>query len=315
MLNKLVDAGMSIARCNFSHGTYEEHKIKFDRVKKIRKERNKDIPIMLDTKGPDVRCKTFANGAVELSAGQKFSFYTNDTVGDEKGVSITHKTMTKYVKKGDLILLGDGFMQCLIEEVKPNKIVTKVINGGKLSNNKAVAVPGVDVGLKFLSEQDVKDLQFGVKEKVDMIGASFINCANDVKEVRAIVGAVPIIAKIETIKGFNNIDEILELADGVMVARGGLGTNVALEKLPFLQKVILKRAKELDKFSIVATEMMDSMINNPRPTRAEVADVANAVLDGASAVMFSGETAIGKWPTEAVVLMRKIADEALAQMK
>lgn len=310
-MNKLIDAGMGVARCNFSHGSHEEHKAKFDKFKKIREERGIDLPIMLDTKGPDVRIKRFKDGKVVLNKGQKFNFYTEDRVGDENGVSVTHDGLTKYVKVGDMIFLGDGFMQCKITNVHDSVIESEVINGGKLSDNKAVAVTGVDVGLPFMREADIIDLKFGVEQNVDMIGASFVNSADDVRAVRKIVGPkIKIIAKIETGKGVANIDEILKEADGVMVARGGLGTNEPLSKLPIFQKKILAAAKKHNKFSIVATEMMDSMINNARPTRAEVLDVFNAVVDGASAVMFSGETAIGSWPVEAVKMMASIAEQA-----
>jgi pyruvate kinase len=311
ILNKLVDAGMSIARCNFSHGTYAEHKQKFDLFKKIRKERGIDLPIMLDTKGPDVRTKRFKDGFVVLKPGQKFSFFTAEKIGDENGVAVTHTELTKYVKKGDVILLGDGFMQCNVLEVKKDEIITEVVNGGKLIDNRSVAVTGIDVGLPFMRPADIEDIKYGAEQKVDMIGASFVNCADDVRAVRKLVGSgIKIIAKIETAKGVKNLDEILKEADGVMVARGGLGTNENLYELPVYQKTIIEKAKKAGKFSIVATEMMDSMINNPRPTRAEVLDVFNAVSDGASAVMLSGETAMGKYPVETVTFMRKVADEA-----
>jgi pyruvate kinase len=313
-LKKLSDAGMNITRCNFSHGTHEEHGIKFDRVKQLRQETGRDIKIMLDTKGPDIRLKTFATGAAELRAGDKFSLYTDDREGSATGCSITHKDLPKYVTKGNEILINNGLVKVVVEEVKPNEIVCEIINGGKLSNKKSLFVPGVDVHLQFISAADRADLEFGVEQKVDMIAASFVNTKKDIADMREIVGNMPIIAKIESVQGFNNLDEIIEAADGIMVARGDLGVEYPLEKIPTLQKAIIKRCNEVGKFVITATEMMESMINNPRPTRAETTDVANAVYDGTDAIMLSAESATGSYPVETVTYMRKIADEALSQI-
>jgi pyruvate kinase len=314
MLRKLSDAGMDIARCNFSHGSHEEHGIKFDRIKRLRKEINKDIKIMLDTKGPDIRLKTFETGYAELRTGDMFSLYTDDRNGSVKGCSITHKDLPKYIKKGDEILINNGLVKVVAEEVKTQEIVCRVVNGGRLSNKKSLFVPGIDVHLQFISDIDKADLEFGVKQKVDMIAASFVNTAKDVLDIRKIVKDIPIIAKIESVQGFKNIDEIIKAADGIMVARGDLGVEYPLEKIPTLQKEIIKKCNEAGKFVITATEMMESMINNPRPTRAETTDVANAVYDGTDAVMLSAESATGLYPVEAVTYMRKIADEALSQI-
>ena len=314
MIKRLVNAGMNIARCNFSHGSHEEHGRKFERIKQIRKEMNKDVKIMLDTGGPDIRCRTFENGSVMLKCGQKFSLFTDEVVGNERGVSISHKDLPKYVKPGDQILLNTGLVECIVDKVKPNEIITTVKLGGKLSDKKIMFVPGVDVQLQFISDKDRKDLEFGVAQGVDMIAASFVNTVKDIEEMRKITGNIPIIAKVESVQGFENIDAIIEAADGIMVARGDLGVEFPIEKVPTLQKAIIKKCNAAGKFVITATEMLESMTKNSRPTRAETTDVANAVYDGTDAVMLSAESATGDYPVETVTYMRKIVDEALAQI-
>ena len=314
MLKKLADAGMNVARCNFSHGTHEEHGAKFARVREMNKKYGTDVKIMLDTKGPDIRLGRFENGEVVLKNGALFSLFCDNRIGNEKGVSVTHPELYKYVKKGNQIWLSSGIIITEVVEVKPanKEIVVKVIHGGKVSNNKCLTTPGVEVPLEFLREADIIDLKYGVEQKVDMIAASFVTCAQDIRDMRKIVGDIPIIAKIESEKGIKNIDEIIKEADGMMVARGGLGDNFPIEKVPTLQKMMIKKCNEANKYIIVATEMMLNMMQKPRPSRAEVNDVANAIYDGADAVMTSEETAIGEFPVETIKHMRNIANEALA---
>ena len=315
MLKKLADAGMNIARCNFSHGSHEEHGAKFARIREMNKKYGTDVKIMLDTKGPDIRLGRFANGEVVLKNGALFSLYGDERVGDEKGVSVTFKDLYKYVKKGNQIWLSSGIIITEVVDVKPatKEVVVKVIYGGKVSNNKCLTTPGVDIPLEFLREADIADLKYGVEQKVDMIAASFVTCAEDIRRMREIVGNIPIIAKIESEKGIKNVDEIIAEADGMMVARGGLGDNFPIEKVPTLQKMMIKKTNAAGKFIIVATEMALNMMAKPRPSRAEVNDIANAIYDGADAVMTSEETAIGEFPIETIHHMKNIAHEAWQQ--
>lgn len=313
----LADAGMNIARCNFSHGSHEEHGRKFARIREINEKFGKDIKIMLDTKGPDIRLRTFENGEINVKPGDIFSLYCDqdDRIGNQQGVAISHPDLYKYVKPGDTVLICNGLIISKVQEVKAEnkEIVLKIENSGKMANKKSMAVPGVDVHLQFLRPEDVADLKFGVEQKVDLIAASFVNKAEDIREMRTIVGDMPIIAKIESIQGVNNLDEILEEVDGIMVARGDLGVEYPLEKLPTVQKMIIKKCNEKNKFVVVATEMMLNMMQKPRPTRAETSDVANAVYDGTDAIMTSEETAMGDFPIETIQYMRKIANEAWNQ--
>lgn len=309
----LADAGMSIARCNFSHGSHEEHGAKFARVREVNKKYKKDIKIALDTKGPDIRLRDFENGEVTVKAGDTFSLYCDERMGNQKGVSISHHDLYKYVKKGDTVLICNGLIVTKVKDVKGTEIVLTVEVGGKMSNKKSMAVPGVDVHLEFLRPADIEDLKFGVEQKVDMIFASFVNKAQDIADMRKIVGNTPIIAKIESVYGVKNLDEIIAAADGIMVARGDLGVEYPIEKLPTVQKEIIKKCNAANKFVIVATEMMLNMMQKPRPSRAETTDVANAVYDGADAVMTSEETAMGQFPIETIQYMRKITNEAWQQ--
>lgn len=315
MLKKLADAGMKIARCNFSHGSHEEHGAKFARIREMNKKYGTNVKIMLDTKGPDIRLGKFENGEVILKDGATFSLFCDDRLGNEKGVGITHPELYKYVKKGNEIWISSGIIITEVVDVKPaeKEIVLKVIHGGKVSNNKCLTTPGVDVPLEFLREADIIDLKYGVEQKVDMIAASFVTCAQDIRDMRKIVGDIPIIAKIESAKGIKNVDEIIKEADAMMVARGGLGDNFPVEKVPTLQKMMIKKCNEANKYIIVATEMMLNMMEKPRPSRAEVNDVANAIYDGADAVMTSEETAIGHFPVKTIEYMGKIAAEVLSQ--
>lgn len=309
----LADAGMSIARCNFSHGSHEEHGRKFALVREVNKKYGKDIKVMLDTKGPDIRLRSFENGEVTVQPGDIFSLYCDERMGNQQGVSISHHDLYKYVKKGDTVLICNGLIVSKVQEVKGTEIVLKIEVGGKIANKKSMAVPGVDVHLQFLRPEDIEDLKFGVEQKVDLIAASFVNKAEDIREMRKIVGATPIIAKIESVQAVENLDEIIAEADGIMVARGDLGVEYPLEKLPTVQKTIIKKCNAANKFVIVATEMMLNMMQKPRPSRAETTDVANAVYDGTDAVMTSEETAMGNFPIETIQYMRKITNEAWNQ--
>jgi len=309
----LADAGMSIARCNFSHGSHEEHGRKFAMVREVNKKFGKDIKVMLDTKGPDIRLRSFENGEVTVKPGDIFSLYCDERMGNQQGVSISHHDLYKYVKKGDTVLICNGLIVSKVQEVKGTEIVLKIEVGGKISNKKSMAVPGVDVHLQFLRPEDVEDLKFGVEQKVDLIAASFVNKAEDIREMRKITGATPIIAKIESVQAVENLDEIIAEADGIMVARGDLGVEYPLEKLPTVQKTIIKKCNAANKFVVVATEMMLNMMQKPRPSRAETTDVANAVYDGTDAVMTSEETAMGNFPVETIQYMRKITNEAWNQ--
>lgn len=309
----LADAGMAIARCNFSHGSHEEHGRKFAKVREVNEKYGKDIKIMLDTKGPDIRLRTFENGEVTVQPGDIFSLYCDERVGNQQGVSISHPDLYKYVKAGDTVLICNGLIVTKVQEVKGKEIVLKIEVGGKMSDKKSMAVPGVDVHLQFLRPEDVADLKFGVEQKVDLIAASFVNKAEDIREMRKITGATPIIAKIESVQAVENLDEIIAEADGIMVARGDLGVEYPLEKLPTVQKMIIKKCNAANKFVVVATEMMLNMMQKPRPSRAETTDVANAVYDGTDAVMTSEETAMGQFPIETIQFMRKITNEAWNQ--
>jgi len=309
----LADAGMNIARCNFSHGSHEEHGRKFAMVREVNKKFGKDIKVMLDTKGPDIRLRSFENGEVTVKPGDIFSLYCDERMGNQQGVSISHHDLYKYVKKGDTVLICNGLIVSKVQEVKGTEIVLKIEVGGKISNKKSMAVPGVDVHLQFLRPEDVEDLKFGVEQKVDLIAALFVNKAEDIREMRKITGATPIIAKIESVQAVENLDEIIAEADGIMVARGDLGVEYPLEKLPTVQKTIIKKCNAANKFVVVATEMMLNMMQKPRPSRAETTDVANAVYDGTDAVMTSEETAMGNFPVETIQYMRKITNEAWNQ--
>ncbi|MCM1404620.1 MAG: pyruvate kinase [Prevotella sp.] len=309
----LADAGMSIARCNFSHGTHEEHGAKFAKVREVNQKYQKDIKIMLDTKGPDIRLRDFENGEITVQEGDTFSLYCDERVGNQKGVSISHHELYQYVKPGDTVLICNGLIVTKVQAVKGKEIVLKIEVGGKMSNKKSMAVPGVDVHLEFLRPADIEDLKFGVAQKVDMIAASFVNKAQDIADMRKIVGKTPIIAKIESVQAVQNLDEIIAAADGIMVARGDLGVEYPLEKLPTVQKMIIKKCNAANKFVVVATEMMLNMMAKPRPSRAETTDVANAVYDGTDAVMTSEETAMGEFPIQTIQYMRKITNEAWQQ--
>ncbi|MCL2851051.1 MAG: pyruvate kinase [Firmicutes bacterium] len=313
MIEKLVGVGMSIARVNCSHGG-DQNRINIETVKAVRKEKKLDIEIMLDTNGPDVRIGTFENVSVTLVKGNKFTLLAKECVGNEKQVFCGYEKLPMRVKKGEYILLGDGGIKLVIEEIKGDDIVCAIEEGGVLSDRKSLYVPNVDLGMPFMSDRDKQDVKMGLDTGCDSIAASFVGSVKDVKELRDFMKecgrVVPIYAKIESSEGIANLDEIMQNVEGVMVARGDLGVEYPLEKIPALQKLIIDVARKYNKFCIVATEMMETMKDNPRPTRAEVTDVANAVWQGADAVMLSAESAVGKHPILAVDFMRRITDEA-----
>ena len=312
-LRELMLAGMDVARINFSHGTHEEAKVKMDRIKKIREELDIPVAILLDTKGPEIRIKDFKDGKVTLVEGQKFTLCTEDVEGDETQVSITYPDLPKDIKRGTRILIDDGLIEMEAISIKSTKIVCEVKNGGVISNKKGVNVPNVSLSMPYMSEKDREDILFGIEQDVDFIAASFVRTANDVLEVRHLLEKngghdINIIAKIENAEGVENIDSIIRASNGIMVARGDMGVEIDMQDLPVIQKQLIKQTYRAGKAVITATQMLDSMIRNPRPTRAETTDVANAIYDGTSAIMLSGETAIGKYPVEAVKTMAMIAE-------
>lgn len=312
VLKALVDEGMNVARLNFSHGTHPEHKKRIDTIKKLRDDIDEPIGIMLDTKGPEIRIKTFKEGMIRIEQGQDFTLTSEDIEGDETKVSVTYKDIAKDLKADDRVLIDDGLVEFTVISVDENNVYMKAVNSGELSDRKGVNLPSVKVNLPTLTEKDIEDLIFGIENDVDFIAASFIRSAKDVLEIRKILESnggddIKIISKIENLEGVQNIDEIIDASDGIMVARGDMGVELDEEDIPLVQKDIIRKCNLKGKFVITATQMLDSMIRNPRPTRAEVTDVANAILDGSSAIMLSGETAAGNYPVKACEMMRKIA--------
>lgn len=315
VISAMYDAGMNVCRLNFSHGTHEEQLKKINIVKKIREERGIPLPIMLDTKGPEFRTGRYKNGRIVLKKGDKFTFTSDDILGDETKVSVSYKNLPESMQKGDKILLNNGLMSFVVDEVKGNDVLTTVLVGGETSDHRSMFFPNKHLKLDFLSEQDKKDLLFGIECGVDFIALSFVSCKEDIETARKFLaengGAdIDLIAKIENRTGVNNLESILTASDGVMVARGDLGVEIPYEELPNIQKHIIDMSRILGKRCITATEMLESMTHNKRPTRAEISDVANAVYDGTSAVMLSGETAAGEYPVDAVRAMAKIAEQA-----
>ncbi|WP_430885538.1 pyruvate kinase [Fusibacter sp. JL216-2] len=312
---ELVKNGLNVARMNFSHGDHAEHLARFDLVKEVREELNTPVSILLDTKGPEIRTGKFSVPVVDLVEGQEFTLTTDDYLGDQNKCQISYEGLPKDVKPGNMILIDDGLVGLEVIEVKGNDIITKVLNGGPVKNHKGVNVPGVSINLPAITPKDESDIKFGIENGIDFIAASFIRKAADVLEIRKILEDnnahdVHIISKIENQEGLDNLDEILEVSDGLMVARGDLGVEIPTEQVPLAQKLMIKRCNEVGKPVITATQMLDSMIRNPRPTRAETTDVANAIFDGTDAIMLSGETAAGKYPVEAVKTMATIAQAA-----
>ncbi|MCI6408052.1 pyruvate kinase [Veillonella caviae] len=312
ILENMMRAGMNVARFNFSHGTHDEQLERIQMVRDAAMVVNKPIALMLDTKGPEVRLGLFKDGKVFLKAGQNFTLTTDDVEGSVEISSVNHKGLVKDVSVGDAILLADGLVTLHIDKIEGNNIITTVVNSGEIGNRKRVAVPGVALSLPPVSEQDEEDLRFGCRQGIDFVAASFMQRGKDVVAIRRILESeqkdVKIIAKIENAEGVKNIDEILDVADGLMVARGDLGVEIPAEEVPVLQKMMIEKCNHLGKPVITATQMLESMIQNPRPTRAEASDVANAILDGTDAIMLSGETANGAYPVEAVETMTRIAE-------
>lgn len=311
-IKELMLSGMNVARFNFSHGSHEEHKGRFDKVIKIRRELGLPVATLLDTKGPEIRLRDFENGSVELKEGQCFTLTTDENfIGNEEKVSVTFKDMTNDVIPGSTVLIDDGLIALSVESIEGQDIHCKVMNGGKISNKKGVNIPNVDVSMPFISEKDRGDIIFGCEIGFEYLAASFTRTAQDILDIKEILdehdSPMKIIAKIESMQGVKNIDEILEVADGVMVARGDLGVEVPLEDVPIIQKMIIAKCIKKGKIVVTATQMLDSMMHNPRPTRAEATDVANAVYQGTTAIMLSGETAAGKYPVLAVRTMARIA--------
>ncbi len=309
----MAKAGMNVARCNFSHGTHEEHKKRMDMIKKVREELNLPIAIMLDTKGPEYRLGLFENNEITLSVGDTFTFTTDDVLGNQNIVSVSYKHLYEEIDVKDKILVNNGLVVFEVTKVEGHNIITKVINGGKISNRKSMSFPNKHLKQVFLSDADKSDLLFGIENDVDFVAASFVSCKQDMLDMRNFLDEhggqnIDIIAKIENRYGVDNIMEICEIADGIMVARGDLGVEVPFIEVPCIQKTLIKKCRLLGKIVITATEMLESMIVNPRPTRAEISDVANAVYDGTSAIMLSGESASGKYPVEATMNMAKIAE-------
>lgn len=312
-LTAMCHAGMNVARLNFSHGTHAEHKEKIELIKRVRESLNLPIAVMLDTKGPEYRIGTFLNKKITLHDGDAFTFTTRECVGDEQRVSVSYKRLAEELAPGDRILLNNGLVIFEVENIDGDDINTRVVVGGTLSDRKSMSFPNKVLKQPFLSEADKEDLLFGIAEGVDFVAASFVSTGEDILAIRSFLdergGAdIDLIAKIENRSGVDNIEDICKYADGVMVARGDLGVEIPFVEVPSIQKYLIKKCRLLGKRVITATEMLESMINNPRPTRAEISDVANAVYDGSSAVMLSGETAAGRYPVEAVRNMANIAE-------
>ena len=312
VLRELIANGMNVARFNFSHGSYEEHKGRLDLLKSLREELGKPVAALLDTKGPEIRLKDFKNGTEMLEAGQTFTLTTRDVEGTKEICSITYKDLPQDVAPGGTIMLDDGLIKLQIQTVNDTDIVCTVLNNGKIKNKKGVNVPGVHLSMPYMSQRDKDDIIFGIEQGFDFIAASFVRTAQDVYDIRNLLNEydsnIRIIAKIENREGVNNIDSILAAADAVMVARGDLGVEIDFTELPGIQKTIIDRSFSFGKPIVTATQMLDSMMVNPRPTRAEISDVANAIYDGTSAIMLSGETAAGAYPVEALKTMSAIAE-------
>lgn len=313
-LRALMLAGMNVARLNFSHGTHEEHKVRIDRIKKVREELGLPVAILLDTKGPEYRIRTFEDGKILLKDGDTFTFTTDEIIGNQERVAVSYKNLHNDLEVGNKIYVNNGLVHFIVEKIEGHDIICKVTAGGELSNRKSMSFPGKVLKQVYLSEADKADLLFGIEQDVDFVACSFVSCKQDLDDVRAFLDAhttddnISLIAKIENQHGVDNIDEICQACDGIMIGRGDMGVEIPFEELPKIQKQLITQCRLLGKRVITATEMLESMIYNPRPTRAEISDVANAVYDGTSAIMLSAETAAGKYPVLAVETMAKIAE-------
>ena len=318
-VEELILAGMDVARFNFSHQTYPEHTARFERLVRIREKLGIPVAALLDTKGPEVRLGLLEDGKAELLAGDIFTLTTRDLVGNNQIASVSYKNLPQDVKPGDRILIDDGLIELILLENDGENLVCQVVNGGRISNRKGINVPNVALSMPFLSEQDREDILFGIRTGFDFVAASFTRTGDDVRQIRKLLDEnggehIRIIAKIENAQGVENIDDIIAVSDGIMVARGDMGVEIAFENLPVLQKRLITKAYNAGKQVITATQMLDSMMKNPRPTRAETTDVANAIYDGTSAIMLSGETAAGAYPIEAVRTMAAIAERTEADI-
>lgn len=313
-LKRMIAYGMNVARLNFSHGVYEEHQRRIANVRQASEEMRVPVAIMLDTKGPEIRTGLLQQKKVQLHTGQRFILTSREMAGNDREVSITYPNLPAEISPGAIVLLADGLISLQVEETTATDIICRVLNGGELGERKGVNLPGTKINLPFMSDKDRQDINFGIDNGVDFMAASFVRTAEDVLEIRRILenrdADIDIIAKIESQEGVDNLDEIIKVTDGVMVARGDLGVEIPAEEVPLEQKAMIKKCNQAGKIVIIATQMLESMIVNPRPTRAEVSDVANAIFDGADAIMLSGETAAGKYPVEVVETMARIAARA-----
>ncbi len=315
IMRQMLLAGLDVARVNFSHGDHESHGVMIDRFRRVRDDLGKAAAVMLDTKGPEIRTGNFKEGKIMLEAGQTFTLTVREVDGDSSCCSITYKMLPAELKQGDTVLIDDGKIRLTVKETTAEDIVCTVENSGPVSNHKGINVPKVRLSMEYLSPTDKSDLLFGIEKDVDYVAASFVRKADDVRDLRRFLDQnggqrIKIISKIENLEGIENFEEILALSDGIMVARGDMGVEVEFERLPGIQKRFIKRCQQSGKIVITATQMLESMIGSPVPTRAEITDVANAVFDGTSAVMLSGESAMGMYPVEAVKAMAKIARQA-----
>ncbi len=319
ILKEMMLNGMDVARINMSHQNHQKHLERVDMVKKLREDLSLPVALMLDTRGPEIRIGKFKASKIQLKKGQTFTLTSEDILGDESIVSITFKGLANEISAGTKILIDDGLISFLVKEISGSAIICEVLNDGFLSANKGINIPGLRLSLPFISQKDFDDIKFAVEQDFDFIAASFTRNADDIKKLRKVLldlngSNIKIIAKIENSDGINNIDEIIKVADGIMVARGDLGVEIPLENIPTIQKKLIKKACNAGKHVITATQMLDSMMKNPRPTRAEVSDVANAIYDGTSAIMLSGETAAGLYPVEAVKFMASIATKTESEI-
>lgn len=314
IMKKLIEAGMNVARLNFSHGTHEEHRKRLRSTRQIARELGSTLAIMLDTKGPEIRTGTLKNGSAALVEGRRVTLTVEQLEGDAERVPVKYPALPRMVRPGNSIMIADGLIGLKVIDTSEKEVVCEVTNGGELGNNKGINIPGVAVDLPAITGQDVLDIDFGIEEDVDFIAASFVRMAADVLDIRKLLEArnanIDIIAKIENHQGVENVDDIIKVSDGVMVARGDLGVEIPSEEVPLVQKMIIEKCNKAGKPVITATQMLESMVRNPRPTRAEASDVANAIFDGTDAIMLSGETAAGRYPVESVRTMARIAERA-----
>ena len=313
VLEQMIQNGMNVARLNFSHGEHADHQIRIDQVKQLREKLGEPIAILLDTKGPEIRTRDLKDGKAELVEGQEFTLTTNQEMGDNTRVSVSYDLLHEELQPGMHMLISDGLIEMVVKEIKGRDIICEVKNFGTLGNRKSINIPNVHINMPYISQKDYDDILFGIKNDIDFVAASFMRTPEDAKAIRALLDDnggkdIHIIAKIENQKGVENASEILKICDGLMIARGDMGVEVPLEDLPAIQKKLIKHCFSAGKISITATQMLDSMIRNPRPTRAETTDVANAIYDSTSAIMLSGETAIGEYPLESLEMMVRIAE-------